>query len=308
MQSDGAGPRRDVAMTAAPPVAPSPPGLVAALRPRQWVKNLLVLAPLLPAAGQLDLAAVRGALVAFLVFCAASSAVYLGNDVCDRVADRAHPVKRNRAIAAGRVSPAQAVVAAGLLLVAAALLAISNGLQLLLVLVVYVAVQVCYCLWLKHEPVLELASVTSGFLLRAVAGGVAAGLALSNWFLLSAAFGSLFVAAGKRYSEALQGERTGAAVRVVVARYTTSYLRFVWSLAATVVVATYAQWAFEVRTATGSPWGVVSCVPFVLAVLRYAVVVDEGRGEAPEAVILADRVLVGLGVAWCASLVLAATT
>jgi decaprenyl-phosphate phosphoribosyltransferase len=295
-------------MTATYSVAPSPPGLVAALRPRQWAKNLLVLAPLLPAAGQLDLAAVQGALVAFLMFCAASSAIYLGNDVCDREADRAHPSKRNRAIAAGRVSAAQAVVTAGVLLAVAALLAVSRGPLLLLVLVVYVTVQTCYCLWLKHEPVLELASVTSGFLLRAVAGGVAAGIALSNWFLLSAAFGSLFVAAGKRYSEALQGERTGAAVRAVVARYTTSYLRFVWSLAATVVVATYAQWAFEVREATGSPWGLVSCVPFVLAVLRYAAVVDEGRGEAPEAVILADRVLVSLGVGWCTSLLLAATT
>ena len=111
----------------------------------------------------------------------------------------------------------------------------------------YVGVQVAYCLGLKHEPVLELASVTSGFLLRAVAGGVAAGIALSHWFLLTAGFGSLFVAAGKRYGEALRGERTGSSVRQVVAPYSTSYLRFVWTMAATVVVAMYAQWASEVH-------------------------------------------------------------
>ena len=186
-------------------------------------------------------------------------------------------------------------------------LAVSRGPQLLLVLLTYLGIQVAYCLRLKHEPVLELASVTSGFLLRAVAGGVAAGIALSDWFLLSAAFGSLFVAAGKRYAEALTGERTGARVRPVVARYTVTYLRFVWTLAATVVVSTYVQWAFEVRAGTGSVWSVVSCVPFVLALLRYGAVVDEGRGEEPETVVLGDRVLLSLGGLWCGSLLLAVT-
>jgi decaprenyl-phosphate phosphoribosyltransferase len=176
------------------------------------------------------------------------------------------------------------------------------------VLLGYVVVQAAYCLGLKHEPVLELASVTSGFLLRAVAGGVGAGIPLSHWFLLTAGFGSLFVATGKRYGEALRGERTGAPVRVVVARYTSSYLRFVWTLAGTVVVATYLQWATEVRDETGSVWSLVSTVPFVLAVLRYAVVVDEGGGEEPEAAVLGNPTLLSLGAIWCASLVLAVST
>ena len=291
-------------MTAVP-VLVAPPGLLTAMRPRQWTKNLLVLAPLLPAARALDADALTGAAVAFAMFCAASSAVYLGNDVCDREVDRAHPVKRARPIASGVVTPAQALSTAGVLLLVATALALSRGPQLLLVLVVYVGIQAAYCLRLKHEPVLELASVTSGFLLRAVAGGVAAGIVLSDWFLLSAAFGSLFVAAGKRYGEALTGERTGARVRPVVARYSVSYLRFVWTLAATVVVSTYAQWAFEVRAGTGSAWSVVSCVPFVLALLRYGAVVDEGRAEEPEVIVLGDRVLLSLGALWCGTLLLA---
>ena len=295
-------------MTAGYPQLVSPPGLLAAMRPRQWAKNVLVVTPLLPAARQLDADALIGAVVAFVMFCAASSAVYLFNDVCDREGDREHPVKRNRPIASGLVTPAQALTAAGVLVALAGALALSRGPQLLLVLLTYLGIQTAYCLRLKHEPVLELASVTSGFLLRAVAGGVAAGIVLSDWFLLTAAFGSLFVAAGKRYGEALMGERTGGRVRPVVARYTVTYLRFVWTLAATVVVGTYAQWAFEVRAETGSVWSVVSCVPFVLAVLRYGAVIDEGRGEEPEAVVLGDGMLLWLGATWCCTLLLAVTS
>jgi len=284
------------------------PGLLLAMRPRQWAKNALVLAPLLPAARSVDLDALEGALTAFLVFCMASSAVYLFNDLCDREADRAHPVKRNRPIASGLLSPSTATTAAGLLLTGAGLLAATRGLALVLVVLAYVGIQVVYCLGMKHEPVLELASVTSGFLLRAVAGGVAAGIPLSHWFLLTAGFGSLFVAAGKRYGEALRGERTGCSVRQVVASYSTSYLRFVWTLAATVVVATYAQWAFEVNTTTGSVWSLVSTVPFVLAVLRYAVVVDAGEGEEPETAVLGNLALLSLGALWGCTLVLAVST
>jgi decaprenyl-phosphate phosphoribosyltransferase len=284
------------------------PGLLTAMRPRQWAKNALVLAPLLPAARSVDLDALEGAAVALLMFCAASSAVYLFNDVCDREADRAHPVKRNRPIASGLVPPASALGTAGLLLAGALVLAASRGTGLLLVLLAYVGVQVAYCLGMKHEPVLELASVTSGFLLRAVAGGVAAGIPLSNWFLLTAGFGSLFVAAGKRYGEALRGQRTGDKVRQVVTEYSVTYLRFVWTLAATVVVATYAQWAFEVHTETGSAWSLVSTVPFVLAVLRYAVVVDAGQGEEPESAVLGNPALLSLGALWGCTLVLAVST
>jgi decaprenyl-phosphate phosphoribosyltransferase len=284
------------------------PGLLTALRPRQWAKNALVLAPLLPAARSVGVDELTGALTAFVVFCAASSAVYLVNDLCDRDADRAHPVKRNRPIASGLVSPSSAAVAAGGLLAAALLLAASRGPGLVLVVLAYVGVQVAYCLGVKHEPVLELASVTSGFLLRAVAGGVAAGIPLSHWFLLTAGFGSLFVAAGKRYGEALRGERTGSPVRQVVAAYSTSYLRFVWTLAAIVVVATYAQWATEVHESTGSAWSLVSTVPFVLAVLRYAVVVDAGEGEEPETAVLGNRTLLSLGALWACALVLAVSS
>jgi decaprenyl-phosphate phosphoribosyltransferase len=113
------------------------------------------------------------------------------------------------------------------------------------------------------------------------------------------------MATGKRYGEARMGERTGNKVRRVIERYTPTYLRFVWTLAATVVVVVYALWAFEVGAKTGSVWPQISLAPFTLAILRFAIDVDAGTAEEPEEIVLHDRVLLALGVAWALSLALA---
>nr|WP_240897607.1 decaprenyl-phosphate phosphoribosyltransferase [Kineococcus vitellinus] len=276
------------------------------MRPRQWVKNVLVLAPVFPAGEQVGLDTLLGVAVAFALFCLVSSSIYLVNDARDVEADRAHPRKRFRPIAAGELGVRAAVALA----VALAVVGIGTGLwwqpALGVVLAVYFVVQLAYCFGLKHEPVLELGCVASGFLLRMLAGGTAGGIPLSGWFLLTAAFGSLFMAAGKRYGEARRGELTGEPVRRVVQKYSTTYLRFVWTLAATVVVTTYALWAVEVLVVqTGTMLSTTTIVPFVLAVLRYAVDVDRGNAEEPEEIALHDRVLLALAVLWCASLLLA---
>ncbi|SFP02218.1 decaprenyl-phosphate phosphoribosyltransferase [Geodermatophilus dictyosporus] len=277
-------------------------------RPHQWTKNVLVLAPLLPGGQLLSWSAVAGAGIAFVSFCLAASGVYVLNDVLDAEADRAHPVKRGRPVASGDLSPRTAVASAVLFLVAALLMAVAARPELVLVVAVYEAIQVAYCLGMKHEPVLELASVASGFLLRALAGGVAGGIPLSQWFLMTAAFGSLFMAAGKRYAESRLGERTGMPVRRVVERYTSSYLRFVWTLSGTAVVVTYSLWAFEVGQRTNSTWPVASLVPFVLAILRFAIDVDAGVAEAPDRMVVRDRVLFLLGGVWVATLAAAVYT
>jgi decaprenyl-phosphate phosphoribosyltransferase len=285
--------------------APRFRGLVRAARPKQWIKNVLVLAPLLPAGEKVFSSDLLGVGLAFAAFCLISSSVYLINDSRDVEADRAHPVKRNRPIAAGLLSVPVALTAAAVLALLAFGLAAADGADLTIVVASYYAIQLAYCFGLKHEPVLELACVASGFLLRALAGGVAAGIPLSQWFLLTTAFGSLFIATGKRYGEARMGERTGNKVRRVVERYTPTFLRFVWTLAATVVVLTYCLWAFEVGQDHGSPWAKISVVPFTLAILRFAIDVDAGTAEEPEEIVVRDRVLLGLGLAWTASLALA---
>jgi decaprenyl-phosphate phosphoribosyltransferase len=270
-------------------------GLVRTMRPRQWLKNVLVLAA--PFAGgqlfQLEILTAVG--IAFVAFSLAASGVYLVNDVQDVEADRAHPTKRNRPIAAGVVAPQLALTVAIALFVAAIGVSFLASPDLAIVTAVYIAVQVSYCLWLKHQPVVDIAIVASGFLLRAIAGGAAAGIDLSQWFLLVAAFGSLFMVAGKRYAEIRLAERTGAKIRKSLERYTASYLRFVWTLSATVLIMTYGLWAFQLSQINQSRWPIISLVPFVVAVLRYAVDVDGGNGGEPEEIAIGDRVLQVLG-------------
>ena len=131
---------------------------------------------------------------------------------------------------------------------------------------IYLALTMAYTLWLKHEPVLDISIIATGFLLRAIAGGAAADIALSQWFLLSATFGSLFMAAGKRYAEARLEPQEAVAVRRSLAGYTPTYLRFVWTMSAGLLIMTYGLWAFELgdAAATGSVLFVVSMAPFVL--------------------------------------------
>jgi decaprenyl-phosphate phosphoribosyltransferase len=278
-------------------------GLVRTARPRQWVKNVLVLAaPFAAYAANpvFHVDVVIDAAIAFVAFCLVASAVYLINDAIDAEADRAHPTKRNRPIAAGIVPVKLAYAAAGVLFLASFAVSMVSSWRLLVVIGVYAAVQIGYCLGLKHQPVIDLCIVASGFLLRAIAGGAAAGLPLSQWFLLVTAFGSLFMVAGKRYAEIVLYERTGAKIRASLSKYSASYLRFVWATSAAIMIMTYSLWAFEIRQRTGthSVWAVISIVPMVVAVLRYAVDVDGGNAGEPEDIALRDRVLQVLGASW----------
>jgi decaprenyl-phosphate phosphoribosyltransferase len=156
-----------------------------------------------------------------------------------------------------------------------------------------------YSLGLKNRPVLDIAVVASGFVMRAVAGGFAADLPISQWFVMTAAFGSLFVVAGKRFSEALLVGDGEVASRRSLVGYTVGYLRFVWTLAATVTISTYALWAFEMQAAPSEAAILqLSIIPFLLGLLRYAMDIEQGRAGEPEDLILADRTLQALGIAW----------
>lgn len=279
-------------------------GVIKAMRPRQWVKNVLVLAAPLAALGgavRYDYAKVlTEASVAFVAFSLAASSIYLINDVRDVEADREHPTKRFRPIAAGAVPEWLAYTLAPVLGVASLAIAWLLTPNLALVIAVYLGIQLGYCFGLKHQAVLDICIVSSAYLLRAIAGGVATDIPLSQWFLLTAAFGSLFMVAGKRYAELQLAERTGAAIRKSLESYTSTYLRFVWTLSATAVVMSYGLVAFERDHHSGS-WYAVSMVPFTIAILRYAVDVDGGLAGEPEDIALRDRVLQLLALAWIAT-------
>lgn len=281
----------------------TPVALLVAMRPRQWAKNVLVFAAPL-AAGQLfDVDVLIPSLGAFVAFCLISSATYLINDVRDVETDRNHPRKSARPIAAGQLSKGSAVVAAAVLAVAAVALSFIISLALAGVVVAYAVFTLAYSIALKHEPVIELALLAMGFLLRAIAGGAASGLPISQWFLIVAGFGSLFMAAGKRYSEldryVRDGDSGDGPKRKSLDGYTLGYLRFVWGVAAAVTITAYALWAFDVaQTPSSFPWAEWSVLPFVLAILRYGVSVDRGSAEAPEDTALGDKILLLLAFAW----------
>ncbi|WP_370946077.1 decaprenyl-phosphate phosphoribosyltransferase [Amycolatopsis sp. cg5] len=282
-------------------------GVIKTARPKQWVKNVLVFAaPFFAFATATNRKEMLfAAIIAFIAFSLVASSVYLINDAVDVEADRQHPTKRNRPIAAGIVPVPVAYGAAVVFFGVGLGISFLASWQLAVVLGVYEAVQLGYCFGLKHQPVVDLAIVGSGFLMRSVAGGVAAGIAMSQWFLLVTAFGSLFMVAGKRYAEIMLFERTGAKIRSSLKKYSASYLRFVWATSAAILIMSYCLWAFELREkADNSVWAVVSMVPFVVAVLRYAVDVDSGNAGEPEEIALRDRVLQVLGATWVVTLFL----
>lgn len=299
-----------------------PLAILAEMRPRQWLKNTLVFAAPLAAGDIFNVDIVVPGILAFVSFCLISSATYIVNDLRDIEADRAHPVKRFRPIAAGELSLGVAIGVAAVLALASLSIALAVNVGLLVVVLCYVACTISYSMFLKHEPVIELVLIALGFLLRAIAGGVASELPISRWFLIVAGFGSLFMAAGKRYSElvrataSVEGGDGGPrmirrstdvvapgehppSMRRSLRGYTTSYLRFVWAIAAAVTITAYCLWAFEVGlTPSSAPWAACSVVPFVIGLLRYAIDVDKGEAEAPEDVVLHDPALMVTGVAW----------
>jgi decaprenyl-phosphate phosphoribosyltransferase len=283
-------------------------GLVRLARPRQWIKNLLVfVAP--GAAGVLLHATVLWhASAAFGIFCLAASGTYYLNDALDADADRRHPKKRFRPVAAGAV-PVPVALVLGVVMLAASigLGAWLAGWHLSAVMGAYVAIQLAYSSGLKNEPILDLACVSAGFILRAVAGGVATSVPLSNWFLIVVSFGSLLIVTGKRSGEQqllAEDDTDQSAVRQTLGLYTPSFLRSVRTLSAAVTVSAYCLWAFE-RASQVHPghdplWFQLTIIPVVIALLHVLRLLDSGAGAAPEELALHDHRLQIYGICWVA--------
>ena len=274
--------------------------IVRTARPKQWTKNVLVFAAP-AAAGVLDQRdALLKTMVAFVGFCLAASGTYFLNDANDAEADRLHPTKRHRPIAAGDLDVRTArIMAVVLILLSLAVTAPINDFKLAGVVAGYVLVTISYTTWLKYEPVIDLAAVASGFVFRAIAGGVATGVPLSDWFLIVAGAGSLFIVTGKRHAEMVELGSDSFEHRRTLGEYSTAFLGYVRAVSSGVMITAYCLWAFENAAHTGDEtWFRLSIVPFVIAVLRYALVVDQGGGGAPEEVVLSDRVLQIVGLVW----------
>ncbi|GAB1644133.1 decaprenyl-phosphate phosphoribosyltransferase [Krasilnikovia sp. MM14-A1259] len=275
--------------TLAPPV--SSPLLVTA-RPRQWIKNALVFAAPMSAGAFVAPAG----FVALFAFVLASAGTYFVNDAADAEADRRHPIKSRRPVAAGAVSVRTALLAGIGLMAAALVVAPLAGTALLGCVAVYLALTVAYSRWLKRIAVVDILAVAGGFLLRTIGGAFAARVPMSSWFLLTALLGSLFLVTGKRLSE-LRRDGSG---RAVLAAYSLPWLQQTLTMTLTGTIIAYACWAFQFSGDASLPLLGLSLVPLLAGLMRYSLLVARGDGEAPENLLASDRFLLVSGFTWAA--------
>lgn len=238
--------------------------------------------------------------LAFVTFCAASSATYLLNDIQDVESDRQHPTKKSRPIASGAVTIRLAAITSAILLVGSLMLAFSVTTNLGWTVIGYLTLTTAYTLWLKSVAILDIVCVAAGFVLRAIAGAAATAVPISEWFFIVTSFGALFMVAGKREGEGNDLADAGSLIRATLGVYTPRFLAYLRSVTSGVVLVAYCLWAFASAEAnpTGGNWFKLSIVPFVVAILRYALLIEEGKGAEPENLVLADRWLLIAGISW----------
>jgi 4-hydroxybenzoate polyprenyltransferase len=275
--------------------------LFLSLRPRQWTKNLFVFAGLLFSQNLLDARLLALTTAAFAVFCLLSGAVYLLNDVVDAEHDRLHPLKSKRPIAAGLVGkPAAlttAVALAGVSLTTAFLLGAAFGWCA----AGYLVLQALYSLVLKNIVILDLMSITAGFLLRVAAGTAVIDVAISSWLLLCATLLALFLALSKRHHELAAYQEQAVSQRRVLKEYSLPLLDQMTAIVTAATLISYALYTMAPETI--EKFGtdkLIYSVPFVLfGIFRYLYLVHQRElGESPEMALVRDRYLLGDIVLW----------
>ena len=281
--------------------------LLQSLRPAQWAKNLFVLAPLVFGDLLLDAAAATRGLLALLAFCCASSAVYLINDLRDREEDRRHPLKRLRPLAAGTLAVPVAVAAVAVLAGAALAVAFYLGVPFARILGAYLIINVLYTLWFKHMVILDVMSISLGFVLRVEAGAEATGVEVSRWLFLCTIFLALFLAFSKRRHEITLLAGAASGQRPVLDHYSPAFLDQMINVVTASSVVSYALYAVAPETVGKfHTENLVYTIPLVLyGIFRYLYLMYQ-RPDArnPTEAILRDppflvnMLLWGLAVLW----------
>lgn len=268
------------------------------LRPHQWVKNLFVAAPLVFAKHLLEPAYLARTALATLVFCALSGAVYAFNDVRDAPADRAHPTKRHRPIAAGRLSERAALAMAGVLAVSALIGGYLLAPLFAAYAAAYLAQNLAYSLGLKQVAFVDVGLITAGFLLRVLAGAAAIDVPASSWLLLCTGLLAAFLGLGKRAHELAAAERSGrdaGATRAALAGYRAPVVRAVMVVLAVATVAAYVAYTLAPHTRTffGTDH-LVWTTPFcAIGVARFAMLaLGRGGEDSPTEAMLRDVLFV----------------
>jgi len=268
--------------------------LLQAMRPKQWIKNLLVFAALIFAHQMDEPSAVLAAVAAFACFCALSASVYLVNDVVDIAQDRAHPTKRYRPIASGALPVPVALSAAAVLaplgVVGCYLVNFPTG----IVATVYLLLTLSYHYWLKHLVIVDVLTVAAGFVLRAVVGATAIWVEISPWLLICTLLLALFLALTKRRQEIVTLDNGGVNHRRILGEYSPVLLDQMISLVAASTLMSYCLYTIDERTVTVvGTRNLMYTIPFVIyGLFRYLYLVHQkGRGDAPDKVLLSDAPL-----------------
>ncbi len=272
------------------------------LRPSQWIKNFFILAPLLFSGRAFDPSSQLRALAAFGVFCLLASGVYAFNDVVDRQSDRAHPVKRNRPVAAGLISTRAALGVAAALLTGSIALAFSISHGLGWIAVTYLAINIFYGLLLKRIVIVDVFAIASFFVLRLLAGAAAVNVEPSVWLLLCGGLLALYLGFAKRRHELVLLGDGSADHRAVLSQYTTAFLDQLSVVLLAVTVVSYIMYTVESPTsqAVGSNALSYSTVFVLYGVLRYLYLVHKNEGGNPAETLLTDRSLLAAVLLWVA--------
>jgi decaprenyl-phosphate phosphoribosyltransferase len=267
------------------------PCLLGLLRPQQWIKNTFVFAPLIFSGLFHDKLCVQRSIIAFVIFCVASSAAYIVNDLIDSERDRKHPVKcRTRPIAAGLVSTGQARC---MLLLCYSILALMATIdpRVILVALAYLVLNLAYSLKLKHEPVVDLFSIAVGFVLRVYAGAQAISVPVSSWMFITTLCLALFLAAIKRRQEV---RRSNSDTREVLQVYSVELVDKFAEIAATGALLFYSMFVLTTKPE------LIAGIPLVIfGIFRYwYIVYHTEAGESPAEALLHDRTLLLTVLAW----------
>lgn len=259
------------------------------LRPRQWIKGLLVFAAPLFTGRLQDPHALVRELFAFVAIALVSSSVYVLNDICDKDRDRIHPVKKNRPIASGSISMASAEFLGLVCLGCGVAIATYLGRGSLLIIGVYVLLQLAYNFALKRVPVADVFLLSSGYVLRAALGAAAIHVAVSAWLLFCTGALALLVGIGKRRSEFELQEESGLVTRESLADYTGQGLDAMLIIAAAASAMSYGIYSINSLTARKHPGLIATTIWVFYAVFRYVyLVVVKGEGGEPETLFVRD--------------------
>ncbi|MFB6182337.1 MAG: decaprenyl-phosphate phosphoribosyltransferase [Candidatus Magasanikbacteria bacterium] len=263
------------------------------MRMNQWVKNLLVFAPLLFDRKLLNANLLLDSILAFFSFSLISSSIYVINDICDVEEDRKHPKKKHRPIAAGKISIFQAKILSSLLILLSLTIAYLVNWYFIVVLLIYVATNILYSLKLKQIPIVDILLVALMYLMRVYSGAFAISVEVSNWLLLTTLFAALFIITAKRKSEFVNGK--GAETRSVLKYYDPRSMDHFLIIGATSTLLSYALYTF-----THEKIFVWSIIFVLFAIFRYSLLIfhDEYDVEEPEIIFVKDKQLLSSIILW----------